>query len=350
MIKKTIENISEPNQAAIALAKKRSQELLTPLRALGELLTIAEKVAGITGTLNADLSRKAIAVMAGDHGVTAEGVSAYPSDITGLMVQSFVKGMAAINSLAKSGNIDVKVIDMGCKADFSALAATGAIIDKKVKSGTDNFAQGPAMSQKEAQRSVENGISIAQLLIDQGYTFIGTGDMGIGNTTPSTAIAATVSGKPVREITGKGAGLDDAGLQKKIAIIEKALLLNKPDPAQGMELLAKMGGFEIGGIAGVVLGCAAHKIPVVIDGVISTAGACIAYLLCPRVKEYMFVAHESEEKAQRAMLEFMGLQSMLNFHMRLGEGSGCALAMPIIEAAIKVHGTMATFADAGIAQ
>jgi len=258
--------------------------------------------------------------------------------------------MAAINSLAKSGNIDVKVIDMGCKADFSALAATGAIIDKKVKSGTDNFAQGPAMSQKEAQRSVENGISIAQLLIDQGYTFIGTGDMGIGNTTPSTAIAATVSGKPVREITGKGAGLDDAGLQKKIAIIEKALLLNKPDPAQGMELLAKMGGFEIGGIAGVVLGCAAHKIPVVIDGVISTAGACIAYLLCPRVKEYMFVAHESEEKAQRAMLEFMGLQSMLNFHMRLGEGSGCALAMPIIEAAIKVHGTMATFADAGIAQ
>jgi nicotinate-nucleotide--dimethylbenzimidazole phosphoribosyltransferase len=319
-----------------------------PRRALGELLSIAEKMAGITGKCGSDLSRKVIVVMAGDHGVAEEGVSAYPQEVTGQMVRGFVSGMAAINHLSRHGGIDVRVADLGCKADFKEQA--GKIIDLKVRKGTSNFTKGPAMSLDEARSCVEKGMALAARLKKEGYHIIGTGDMGIGNTTPSTAIAAAVTGRKVPDITGRGTGIDDRTLAQKIRAIEKGLLVNKPDKKDGLQVLAAVGGFEIGGLAGLLLGCAAARTPAVVDGVISTAAALVAFLLDKNVRDYLFVAHKSEEKAQAAMLEFMGLKPMMDFSMRLGEGTGCALAMPIIEAAVKVHGGMATFEEAGVSR
>jgi nicotinate-nucleotide--dimethylbenzimidazole phosphoribosyltransferase len=206
------------------------------------------------------------------------------------------------------------------------------------------------MSPEEARLCVERGMELATRLKKEGYHIIGTGDMGIGNTTPSTAIASAVTGQRPSDITGRGTGIDDLTLKIKINAIERGLAINRPDPADGLHVLSTVGGFEIGGIAGLILGCAANRTPVVVDGVISTAAALVAFLLNRNARDYMFVAHKSEEKAQAAMLEFMGLRPMMDFSMRLGEGTGCALAMPIIEAAVKVHGNMATFEEAGVSK
>lgn len=349
-LEETLKAIKPADARAVASAKARSEQLLMPRRALGDLLLIAEKVAGITGKCDSVLDKKTIVVMAGDHGIVDEGVSAYPQEVTGQMVAGFTAEMAAINHLARQGKITVLVADLGCKADFSAQVNIGKVIDLKVRSGTSNFAKGPAMTREEARRSLENGILLAGRLKKEGCQLAGTGDMGIGNTTPSTAIASVVTGVSAAEIAGRGTGIDDKTLERKIKAIEKGISINKPDPRDGLSVLSAVGGFEIGGIAGFILGCAASRIPVAVDGVISTAGAAIAFLLDPLVKDYMFAAHLSVEKAQKAMLDFLGLAPILDFNMRLGEGTGCALAMPIIEAAVKVHGQMATFEEAGVSK
>jgi nicotinate-nucleotide--dimethylbenzimidazole phosphoribosyltransferase len=331
-----------------AKAAARADSLLMPKRALGRLLELGEKVAGITGFASMDLARKMVVVMAGDHGVTAEGVSAYPSEVTGQMVRGFAAGMAGINVLCRHAGIGVRVVDMGCSADLSDLVATGAVIDARVGPGTANMAKGPAMSRAQAMQCIERGAALARGLAAEGIRMIGTGDMGIGNTTPSTAIAAVASGTPVGRLTGRGTGIDDAQLAHKTKVIEQSIAANRPDPKDGLDILAKVGGFEIGGIAGLILGAAESRIPVVIDGVISTAGAMIAWLLEPRLTEFMFAAHRSVESAQSAMLELIGLVPILDLGMRLGEGTGCALAMPVIEAGAKVIGEMATFEEAGV--
>ncbi len=331
-----------------AKAAERVEQLLMPRRALGRLLELGEKIAGITGYDAMDLGRKMVVVMAGDHGVTAEGVSAYPSEVTGQMVRGFAAGVAGINVLCRHAGIEVRVVDMGCAADLSDLVAQGVLTDAKVGPGTHNMRMGPAMSRQEAITSIERGAGIARELAKSGVRMLGTGDMGIGNTTPSTAIASVVAGVPVSRIAGRGTGIDDAGLARKIKVIEDSISVNKPSKADPLGLLAGVGGFEIGGIAGLVLGAAESRIPVVIDGVISTAGAAIAWLLEPRVADYVFAAHRSVEEAQSAMLSLMGLVPILDLGMRLGEGTGCALAMPIIEAGAKVIRQMATFEEAGV--
>jgi len=331
-----------------ARAAARADSLLMPRRALGRLLTLGEKVAGITGFDGMDLSRKVIVVMAGDHGVTAEGVSAYPSEVTGQMVRGFAAGVAGINVLGRHAGIEVRVVDMGCRADLSDLVAAGALIDAKVGPGTANMRRGPAMTREQAVQCIERGAAIARTLAMEGVRMLGTGDMGIGNTTPSTAIAALATGLPVAGLTGRGTGIDDAGLAHKIQVIVESIAASSPDPNDPIDILSKVGGFEIGGIAGLVLGAAQSRIPVVIDGVISTAGAMIAWLIEPRLTEYIFAAHRSVEQAQAAMLARMGLDPILDLGMRLGEGTGCALAMPIIEAGAKVIKEMATFAEAGV--
>jgi nicotinate-nucleotide--dimethylbenzimidazole phosphoribosyltransferase len=319
-----------------------------PRRALGKLLLLGEKIAGITGFDAMDLTRKMIVVMAGDHGVTEEGVSAYPSEVTGQMVRGFVAGIAGINVLGRHAGIEVRVVDMGCHADLSDLVAKGVLIDEKVGPGTANMRKGPAMSRGQALQCIERGAAMARSLAAEGVRMIGTGDMGIGNTTPSTAIAAVATGMPVAALTGRGTGIDDARLAHKIRVIVESIAANHPDPKDPLDILSKVGGFEIGGIAGLVLGAAESRIPIVIDGVISAAGAMIAWLIEPRLTEYIFAAHRSVEQAQSAMLARMGLDPILDLGMRLGEGTGCALAMPIIEAGAKVIKEMATFAEAGV--
>jgi len=329
-------------------ARERADHLLMPARALGRLLDLGEQAAGIAGFPTPDLSRKAIVVMAGDHGVTEEGVSAYPSEVTGQMVHGFAAGMAGINVLSRHAGITVRVVDMGCASDLSALVASGAVMDCRVAAGTKNLRREPAMTLEQAVTSIRRGAEVARALASEGFRMIGTGDMGIGNTTPSAAIAAVATGRPARELTGRGTGVDDAGLSRKTRVIEESVAERAPDPRDGVDVLSKVGGFEIGGIAGLVLGAAERRLPVVIDGVISTAGAVIAWLLEPRVRDYLFAAHRSVEPAHQAMLELLGLDPILDLQMRLGEGTGAALAMPIIEAGVKVIREMATFEEAGV--
>jgi nicotinate-nucleotide--dimethylbenzimidazole phosphoribosyltransferase len=340
--------VSDIDKEARRRAQERAEALLMPRRALGKLLSMGEKVAGIAGFPTPDLSRKMIVVMAGDHGVAEEGVSAYPSEVTGQMVHGFVAGVAGINVLSKHAGIGVQVVDMGCRADLSALVASGAVIDAKVAAGTANMRRGPAMSRENAVLCIQRGATIARRLADEGVRMIGTGDMGIGNTTPSAAIAAVTTGRHPSAITGRGTGVDDAGLAKKTRIIEESIAARAPDPRDPIDILSKIGGFEIGGIAGLILGAAESRVPVVIDGVISTAGAVLAWLVEPRVVDFMFAAHRSVEPAHQAMLSLLGLAPILDLDMRLGEGTGCALAMPIIEAGVKVIREMATFAEAGV--
>src|SRR5271157_5724595 len=329
-------------------AQERADALLMPHRALGKLLEMGEKVAGIAGFPTPDLSRKVIVVMAGDHGVTEEGVSAYPSEVTGQMVHGFSVGVAGINVLSRHAGIAVKVVDMGCRADLSALVASGAVMDAKVGPGTANMRRAPAMSREQAVMCIERGAAIARNLASEGARMIGTGDMGIGNTTPSAAIASVTTGRPVSALAGRGTGIDDAALAHKVQVIEETIAARAPDPRDPLDILGKIGGFEIGGIAGLILGAAESRVPVVIDGVISTAGAVLAWMIEPRLADFMFAAHRSVEPAHAAMLELLGLSPILDLSMRLGEGTGCALAMPIIEAGVKVIREMATFAEAGV--
>jgi len=321
-----------------------------PRRALGRLLELGERVAGITGWDGMDLTRKMIVVMAADHGVTEEGVSAYPAEVTGQMVRGFAAGIAAINVLSRHAGIEVRVVDMGVRSDLSDLVKAGKLTDARVGPGTRNMRRGPAMTREEAVQCIERGAAIARGAAVDGVRMLGTGDMGIGNTTPSTAIAAVAAGLDVSAIAGRGTGVDDAGLARKIAVIEESIAVNHVDSSDPLGLLSGVGGFEIGGIAGLVLGAAESRVPVVVDGVISTAGAIIAWLLEPRVGDYLFAAHRSVEKAQTAMLSLMGLEPILDLGMRLGEGTGCALAMPIIEAGAKVIRQMATFDEAGVSE
>ena len=328
-------------------ARARLEQLTMPHWALGDLMDLAVDLTGITRSLEPPVRRKRIVVMAGDHGVTAEGVSKYPSEVTAQMVYNFVNGGAGINALARQAGAEVTVVDMGTAADLDDLVKTGRIIARKIGNGTQNMAHGPAMTRTHAVMAVEAGIEVANQLAPETDVF-GTGDMGIGNTTPSTAIVAAMTGAPAAEVTGRGTGLDDDQLKQKIQVVERALKINRPDPADGIDVLAKVGGFEIGGIAGLIIGAAAHRKPVLVDGFISTAGALIAYALEPFVRDFIICAHRSVEQGHRAMHERLGLKPLLDLNLRLGEGTGAALAMNLVEAAVAVLTEVATFEEAGV--
>jgi nicotinate-nucleotide--dimethylbenzimidazole phosphoribosyltransferase len=285
--------------------------------------------------------------MAGDHGVVEEGVSAFPQEVTPQMVANFIAGGAAINVLAGVAGARVMVVDMGICSDLDPSYAEKMLFCK-VGYGTRNMAKGPAMSREQAVKSLETGIEIAGRLIGEGVELLATGDMGIGNTTPSSAILAAISGCSVREVTGRGTGINDDGLENKIRVIEKALNINRPDPNDAVDVLAKVGGFEIGGIAGLILGAAYHKVPVIVDGFISSAGALLAKTLAPASLDYMISGHQSLEYGHRLMLEELGLKPLLNLNLRLGEGTGAVLAMNLVESAAQVIGKMLTFEDAGV--
>ena len=348
-LQRTLESIFPQDSEAREQAQQRLDQLTMPHWALGDLMDLALDLAGMTGSQQPPVARKAIVTMAGDHGVVAEGISKFPQEVTPQMVHNFVNRGAGINALAEQAGAEVVVVDMGVNADLRDLAAAGKIINKKVGLGTDNIAVGPAMSRAMAQRAVESGIDVANDLAPRIDVF-GTGDMGIGNTTPSTAVAAVLTGKEVAELAGPGTGLDDDQLAHKVEVIKKAIAVNKPNAKDGLDVLAKVGGFEIGGIAGLILGAAANRRPVVVDGFISTAGALVALAIEPFVRDYIICAHRSMEPGHGIMLDKLGKKALLNLNMRLGEGTGAAVAMNLVEAAVAILTRVATFDEAAVAQ
>jgi len=346
----TVQGIKPIKEEWRKRARERLDNLIIPPGSLGELLNIAERLAAIQETLKPSVRYKAVVTMAGDHGVVEEGVSNFPQEVTPQMVANFVSGGAGINVLAEVAGAQVIVVDMGVAADLSDLVKTGKILSYKIGYGTKNIAREPAMTREQAISSIEAGIEIASTLVEKGVELLGTGDMGIGNTTPSSAILAALSGLPVTEVTGRGTGISEEAWRNKVRVIERALELHKPDPRDPIDVLAKVGGFEIGGIAGLILGAAYHRVPVVIDGFISSAGALLAQGLAPSCVDYMFAGHLSKEPGHKFMLQRLGLKPLLNLDLRLGEGTGAALAMNIIEAAAQVIGKMLTFEEAGVSR
>lgn len=345
MIKETVKSIRPVDRDAEAGARRRLDSLTKPPGSLGRLEEIAARLAAITGSHMPGLGRKVIFTFAADHGVATEGVSAYPREVTRQMVVNFLRGGAAINVLAGHAGADVVIVDMGVDHDFQG---ADGLVNEKVVKGTANILEGPAMTRREAERCVEAGIRLADRYAREGCGIMGTGEMGIGNTTASSAIASVMTGRPAAEVTGRGTGISDGALKAKAGVVKRALAANRPDPADPLDVLSKVGGAEIGGIAGLCLGAAANRVPVVVDGFISTAGALIAAGLAPGAAEYMFSAHLSGEKGHAAMLERLGLEPLLDLGMRLGEGTGAALAMGVIEAGLRIYREMATFGEAGV--
>lgn len=333
------------DQAAVAAVQARLDRQAKPRGSLGRLEELARHYVAATG--REQIRNKAIFTFAGDHGVAGEGVSAFPREVTPQMVYNFLSGGAAINALARHAGAEVRVVDMGVDHDFGGL---DGLLDRKVGRGTANFAKGPAMTRTEALRCLETGIALADACPAAGIDLVGTGDMGIANTTPSAAIAAVFTGLPPERVTHRGTGIDDAALARKIEVIRTGLAVNRPDPRDPVEVLAKVGGFEIGGIAGLIIGCAAAGIPVVIDGFISTAGALIAAELHPHVRDYLFAAHRSVEIGHTAMLERLRLEPLLDLQLRLGEGTGAALGMTLLEAALRLLREVKTFEEASVSE
>jgi len=342
-----LKEIKPLDSSAMAAAQSRQNSLTKPHGSLGRLEELSIQLAGIKGTASPKLEHKSIIVMAADHGVTAETVSLYPQEVTRQMVLNFLKGGAAINVLAGQIGARVIVVDMGVKSGFQPLPG---LLCKMIDFGTQNMTQGPAMTRQQAIDSIEAGIQAVEAEMAKRVDIIGTGDMGIGNTTASSAVFAAISGKQPKKITGRGTGVGDRQLAHKIKVIERALSINKPNPKDPLDVLAKVGGFEIGGLVGVMLAGAAYRIPVVIDGFISGAAALIAVGLSPQAKDYLIAAHLSAEEGHELLLQFLGLRPLLNLNMRLGEGTGAVIGIFLADAAARTLSQMATFAQAGVSE
>lgn len=332
-------------------ARHRTATLVMPTRALGRMHGIAEKLCALQRTLSPEIHKKAVVIMAGDHGVAADGVSAYPQEVTGAMVSTFLAGGAGVNAFCRLTDCEAWVVDMGIIPDMdrSKLPDPDRFVLRKHGPGTANFTRGPAMDRKTAESTLRTGFMQAAERFESGVDILVTGDMGIGNTTASSAIGVVLTGHAPHEMTGHGTGLRTEAFHRKIATIQKAIEVNAPDPADAIDVLAKVGGFEIGGIAGMILAGAYYGRPVVVDGLISTAGALIARALCPYVTDYIFAGHQSEEPGHRLMLSHLGLAPILDLGMRLGEGSGGVLALAIIEGAARMMREVMTFDQAGVA-
>jgi nicotinate-nucleotide--dimethylbenzimidazole phosphoribosyltransferase len=347
LLARTIREIKPLDKEAMAGARARQDTLTKPAGSLGKLEELSVKIAGIQGKARPSVEKKAMITMAADHGVVDEKVGNWPREVTAQMVENFLRGGAGINVLARQAGARIVLVDMGVASD---LKPDPRLIVRKIDFGTKNMCLGPAMTTAQAVKAIETGIEIIRGEAEKGLDIVGTGDMGIGNTTASSAVFAAISGKPAEEVTGRGTGLSDEQLAHKIDVIKRALAVNNPDPSKPLDVLAKVGGFEIGGLAGVILGAAARRIPVVIDGFISGAAALIAAALTPQIKDYIIAAHVSAEAGHAAMLKYMGLKPLLSLDMRLGEGTGAALGIFIAECAVRTLNEMATFAEAGVSE
>jgi nicotinate-nucleotide--dimethylbenzimidazole phosphoribosyltransferase len=341
-----VASIAPLDTAAMELARTRQQQLTKPAGSLGRLEDIAIHIAGITKQPLPRIQHKAVIIMAGDHGVTSEGVSAYPSAVTPQMVYNFLQGGAAINALAQYVGARVIVVDVGVAADI----AHPDVLSRKVAFGTANMVLEPAMTRAQMLGAIQVGIDVCEALLEQGVDLVATGDMGIGNTTASSAITAALLQTPAALVTGHGTGISDEQLTHKVEVIEKALARHTPNPEDPFDILMKVGGLEIAGLVGVIVTAASRRVPIVIDGFISSAAALVAVEFNPLIREYLLAGHASVERGHRLILERLGLFPLLDLQLRLGEGTGAVLAMSIIEAALRAHCEMATFEEAGVSQ
>ena len=344
---KVLKAIKPLDKPAIAAARARQDMLTKPQGSLGRMEDLSIQLAGIQGKPIPQIKHKAIITMAGDHGVVTEKVGNWPQEVTVQMVYNFLNGGAGINVLARHTSARVIVVDMGVATE---LEPHPQLLSRKIALGTKNIALGPAMPREQAIKTLETGIEVVSAEVGKGLDIVGTGDMGIGNTTASSAVFAAITGEPVEKVTGRGTGIDDKQLEHKISVVKRAVEVNHPDPKDPVDVLSKVGGFEIGGLAGVMLGAAANRVPVVIDGFISGAAALIATALSPQLKDYLIAAHVSAEAGHRLLLEYLGLVPLLDLGMRLGEGTGAALGIFLAEAAARILGEMSTFSEASISE
>lgn len=345
LLESTCAAIPPLDLAAAAAVQRRLDGKTKPPGSLGRLEEIACALAAIQGTASPRAEKKAMVVMAGDHGVAEEGVSAFPQEVTAQMVANFASGGAAINVLSRQAGARVLVVDMGVKAPIPGLPG---VRDLRVGPGTRNLARGPAMTREEAVRALEAGIGVAAELADEGVRVIGIGEMGIANSTAASALTAAFTGLAPTEVTGRGTGIDDAAHARKVEVVERALAVNRPDRSDPLGTLAALGGFEIAGLAGVVLGAAARRVAVMMDGFIASSGALAAVRLAPRAADALLASHRSVEAGHRAVLHEIGKRPLLDLDLRLGEGTGAALALNLVEAAILILDEMATFEGAGV--
>lgn len=344
LLEKTLLGIKPASIESMAFAKKRLDSLVKPLGSLGKLEEIAIRLSGITGSLYNSVQKKCVIIMSSDNGIVEEGVSSSPQIVTALQTINFIKGIAGINVLARHSKADIKVIDIGINANISYQG----IIDKKIRKGTWNMAKGPAMGYDEAIKSLEIGIETVAELAGEGYLLLGTGEMGIGNTSTSSALTMALTGCDAEAVVGKGAGLTEKDFIRKKEIIKKAININKPDKSNPIDVLSKVGGYDIGGMAGCFISAAYYRIPILIDGFISAASALLACRLNPLVADFIFSSHCSSEPGFEVIMKELRLSPLLNLEMRLGEGTGTALAFNIIEAASAIIENMATFEEASI--
>jgi nicotinate-nucleotide--dimethylbenzimidazole phosphoribosyltransferase len=346
-VRRVVSGIKTPDSNMIKRAGERLDNLTKPQGSLGWLEDIAKSIVGMTGKENPPVKNKVVFTCAADHGVTAEGISAFPKEVTPQMVYNFLRGGAGINVLARHVGARVVVVDMGVASD---LTPHKDLIVKKIGYGTKNMAIGPAMTRAEAVACIEAGFDVFMDEFAKGVDIVGTGDMGIGNTTSASAITAVFTKRPVSEVTGKGTGIDDDTFKHKIAVIEKAIAVNRPDPNDAIDVLSKVGGFEIGGLVGIILAAASKRVPVLIDGFISGAAGLVAFGIEPKVKEYMMASHSSVERGHKIILGHIGLSPILDLGLRLGEGTGAALGMGIVEASVKIMTEMASFKEANVSE
>lgn len=346
LLKEALEAITPTDEKTMKEARAFIDNLAKPIGSLGRLEDIAIKYAGITGMIKNKVNKKVVVIMCSDNGICEEGVSAAPQSITTLMTYSFPRMITGVGVLAKHAGADLKVIDIGVKDDINH----PQILSRKIMHGTNNMSKGPAMSREEAIRAIEVGIEVVDDLAKEGYDLIGTGEMGIGNTSTSSAVTAALLGLPVDQVVGMGAGLTKEQYENKKAVLQRALDINKPNKEDVIDVMAKVGGLDIAGMCGLFLGAAKNKLPIVIDGLISAVAALCAYRLNPKVKDYLFTSHKSEEIAVNKVFEALDMSPMLYMNMRLGEGSGCPLAFNIIEAALYMTEAMGSFNEVGIAE
>ncbi len=347
LLDRTLESIPELDAGAMKAARERQDVLTKPQGSLGRLEELSIQVAGIRGEAVPRIEHKVVVTMAADHGVAAQGVSLFPSDVTPQMVLNFLQGGAGINVLARHCGIRVVVVDMGVAG---GLGVHPGLVSRPMGPGTGDISLGPAMDRAVARACIEAGIEIVEEELGQSLDIVGTGDMGIANTTSASAICAAMTGKSVSRVTGRGTGIGDEQLAHKVEVIEKAMAANRPDPRDPLGVLAGVGGFEIGGLAGVILGAAAHCVPVVVDGFISGAAALIAAGFSSRVRPYLIGAHNSAEIGHRATMDHLGIEPLLDLRFRLGEGTGAALGIFVVEAATRVLAEMASFSEAGVSE
>ena len=342
-----LNQICDVDMEVAARTQRRLDRLTKPQGSLGRLEQLAVQYCAITSERKPSVPHGRVYTFAADHGVVDEGVSAYPRDVTAQMVLNFLRGGAGVNVLARHAGVEVRVVDIGVAHDFGSVAG---LINRKLLMGTRNMVQGEAMNRRTVEEALEIGIELASEAVKEGVTLIGTGEMGIGNTTASAAITAVITGASVEQVTGLGTGIDELGRTRKISVIERALARHEPNADDPIDVLAKIGGLEIAGMAGLMLGAAAARIPVVLDGFIAGAAALIAGGLQPRSVQYMIASHRSVERGHRLVLETLGLEPLFDLDLRLGEGTGACLGMSLVQAAAKILTEMATFSEAGVSE